>query len=146
MKKVILWSFFMLGLAFIAIAQRPNERKKDRMENYQIAFITERLNLTTDEAQKFWPIYNQYRQEVKKLRQDAKDQKMVDDMSEAEAEQFIKATFDKDSRELDLRKEFSQKLRGVLSAKKIARLQGLEKEFKKELLERAKERRQSKED
>jgi hypothetical protein len=112
------------------------------MESYQIAFITERLNLSTEEAQKFWPIYNQYREQTKKLRQENKNQKPVEDMSEAEAEQFIKNSFDHDARELELRKEFFQKLRGVLPAKKIARLQGLEKEFKKELLERAKERRQ----
>lgn len=142
MRKIVLFSLLFLSLSIVAQAQRPGERMKNRMENYQIAFITEKLNLSPEEAQKFWPLYNQYRNEVKKIRQDTKNDKAVEDMSEAEAEQFIKDVFDKESRELNLRKEYFQKLRGVLPAKKIARLHGLEKEFKKELLERAKERRQ----
>ncbi len=145
MKKIILFSIFSLCLMASAFAQRSGERMKNRMEGYQIAFITDKLNLTSEEAQKFWPIYNQYKDQAKKIRQDAKPQKDVQDMTDAEAEQFIKSSFEKDTKELDLKKEFVQKLRGVLAPKKIAQLQGLEKEFKKELLEKAKERRRAKE-
>jgi hypothetical protein len=126
-------------------AQRSGERKKNRVEGYQIAFITDKLNLTSEEAQKFWPIYNQYKEQAKKVRQEAKAQKEIQDMTDAEAEQFIKSSFEKDSKELDLKKEFVQKLRGVLPPKKIAQLHGLEREFKKELLEKAKEHRKGRE-
>jgi hypothetical protein len=145
MKKIIIFSILSLCLMTTVFAQRSGERMKNRMEGYQIAFITDKLNLTSEEAQKFWPIYNQYKDQAKKLRQDAKPQKEIQDMTDAEAEQFIKSSFEKDSKELDLKKEFVQKLRGVLPPKKIAQLQGLEKEFKKELLEKAKERRRAKE-
>lgn len=144
MKKIIIISLLSLCVVASIFAQRPKAAKtKDRVEAYQIAFITERLNLTSEEAQKFWPIYNQYRDQLKHIRQDNRLEKPIEEMTDSEAEQLIKATFEKETKELELRKEFVQKLRGVLSAKKIARLQGLEKEFKKELLERAKERRQT---
>ena len=145
MKKIILFSILSLCLITTVFAQRSGERMKNRMGNYQIAFITDKLNLTSDEAQKFWPIYNQYKDQTKKLRQEARAQKEINDMTDAEAEQFIKSSFEKDAKELDLKKEFIQKLRGLLPPKKIAQLQGLEKEFKKELLEKAKERRNAKE-
>ncbi len=144
MKKSILFVLFALVFAAFGFAQRPNGKAKDRLESYQVAFITEKLSLSTEEAQKFWPVYNQYREQTKKIRQEGSNVKSVDDMTDTEAEQFIKSSLDRESRELELRKEFIQKLRGVLSPRKIARLQGLEKEFKKELLEKARERRMDK--
>ncbi|HTI94554.1 MAG TPA: hypothetical protein VL727_28370 [Puia sp.] len=37
------------------------------IESYKTGFITQRLNLTTEEAQKFWPIYNSYSAEVRQV-------------------------------------------------------------------------------
>lgn len=145
MKKYIFLAVCLLTMNWSAMAQqgkRSPADRKSRMENYQIAFITERLNLTPEESQKFWPIHNQYRDLLKKARQDARGQKVIEDMSDSEAEQHIKTLFEQDERELDLKKEYAQKLKGIISSKKIAKLQELEKEFKRELLQKAKERRE----
>jgi hypothetical protein len=145
MKKIFILPIFSFILFLNTSAAQRNanpERMKERMDSYRIAFITEKLNLTPEESQKFWPLYNQFHEQGKKLRQDERNQKSVDDMSDAEAEQFIKIAIEREEKELNARKEFVQKLKNVLPAKKIAKLQGLEKEFKKELLERSKERRQ----
>lgn len=145
MKKNTVILFFLLFTGFATFAQRPNNGKfADKLESYQVAFITQKLDFSTEEAQKFWPLYNQYRDQTKKLRLEGNRATFADDMSDAEAEQYIKASLDREGRELDLRKEFIQKLRGVLPARKIARLQDLDREFKKELLEKARERRMNK--
>ena len=132
--------FFVLSLA-ATFAQRPSSKTNDRIESYQVGFITQKLNLSTEEAQKFWPLYNQYKEQTKKLRQDGKFAQLTEEMSDSEAEQFIKTALEREAKELELKKEFIQKLRPVLPARKIARLQDLEREFKRELLDMARERR-----
>ena len=46
-----------LNCAVYISGQNPN---MDRINAYRIAFLTRRLNLTPQEAQKFWPVYNEY--------------------------------------------------------------------------------------
>ena len=60
-------------LAVTAFAQdNENEQKPtgERLQALKIAYITKKLNLTPEEAQRFWPVYNQYEAELKKVRQD----------------------------------------------------------------------------
>jgi hypothetical protein len=144
MKKIILSAILMLAFASSSFAQRNAERTKNRMESYQIAYITEKLSLTPEESQRFWPVYNQFKEQAKKIRKDNRNHKDIEAMNDVEAEQYIKTHLEGESKELELKKEFIQKLKGIIPPRKIAMLQGLEKEFKKELLERAKERRQMK--
>jgi hypothetical protein len=54
---------------YICTAQADNNGS-GRMEAVKIAFITKELNLTPEEAQKFWPVYNNYFEEIKKARQE----------------------------------------------------------------------------
>jgi hypothetical protein len=144
MKKIILFGLFLSLMGSVAEAQRTGSKFADRLESYQVAFITQKLDLSAEEAQKFWPLYNQYRDQTRKLRQEGSRTSFSEDMSDVEAEQYIKSSLDREGRELDLRKEFIQKLRGALPPRKIAKLQDLDREFKKELLERARERKMNK--
>jgi hypothetical protein len=43
---------------------------RQRIESQRIAFITQRVHLTPDEATKFWPVYNEYRDALKDMRDD----------------------------------------------------------------------------
>lgn len=57
----------------------------------KIAFLTRRLNLTPDEAKKFWPVYNQFSDELKNIRESrnkaARDVKEnLDNLSDKEIE------------------------------------------------------------
>lgn len=55
-------------LCLPAQSQGPKQRPMAGLvEAYKTAFITQRLNLTTEEAQKFWPIYNSYIAEVRQV-------------------------------------------------------------------------------
>lgn len=58
MKKIIIVLLIISGFPGIRLAaQNPNLEK---LNNYKIGFFTRRLNLTTGEAEKFWPVYNEY--------------------------------------------------------------------------------------
>ena len=72
MKKFLLILAF-ISLAYIGFAQDDEPGQKGgggaRLEAYKIAYITKRLNLTPEEAQKFWPIYGVYTKEVQQAYQ-----------------------------------------------------------------------------
>jgi hypothetical protein len=67
MKQILFFSIFVLLLAK-GIAQPPN-RRAERIEALKVAFITQNLKLTAEEAQKFWPVYNSFIDELRKTKQ-----------------------------------------------------------------------------
>lgn len=143
MKKVVLFIIYIL-LNFNALAQN-GVKIKERMEAQRAAFITQRLNLTPEEAQQFWPVYNQLTEKVQQVRNAEKDEKKpLDEMTDAEAEKMITTSFDKETRELELKKEYFQKLKKIISIKKIAKLYRVEREFKGELVKRLNELKEAK--
>ena len=66
MKPFILLFSIILLLGQNALAQRGEGNNKERWERYKaekVAFLTSHLDLTPEEAQKFWPVYNQMEKE-----------------------------------------------------------------------------------
>jgi hypothetical protein len=143
MKQLFVIASFVLFIPMLAWAQPAGERLKDRVEARRIAFLTERLSLTPEEAQLFWPIYNEFKDKLKAARKEGKADKPVEQMTEAEAEIAITEHFENEQKELDLQREMAVKLHKAIPARKIAMLQGAEKEFKLELLKEIRERRQN---
>lgn len=67
--------FIILILSFainLLEAQSP-QAKQNSVQALKVAFITKDLFLTAEEAQKFWPLYNAYMEELKKVRRDFKN-------------------------------------------------------------------------
>ena len=142
--KIIFFAFACLIMAANLVAQPNQNRMKERVEAQRIGFITQRVNLTPEESQQFWPIYNEYTDKMQQIRSATKMDKTFDDMSDADAEKVIMGQFDKESRALDLRKEYYQKFKKVISVKKIAKLYKAEQDFKGEMLKQLQEMRQMK--
>jgi len=67
LKHIIATCCFVFLLTLSAQAQRNNERFK-AIENEKIAYITKELNLSKTEAQQFFPLYNDYSQEMWRIR------------------------------------------------------------------------------
>ena len=143
MKKVI-FAVICLISTLTVFAQPKNNRIKERVEAQRVGFITQRLSLTPEESQQFWPVYNQYTEKMQQIRQSVKLDQQIDEMNDADTEKLIMAQMDKESRELDLKKEYYQKLKKVISVKKIAKLYKAERDFKGELLKQLQEMRQMK--
>lgn len=143
MKNSVLLTIVGVALTFGVMAQ-PNRRidkAEERIESVRIAFITDRLRLSPEESQNFWPVYNQYYDELKSLREKYQPKKELFDMSDAEADNFIRDHLDMEQKELDLKRTFFERLRKVISPKKIAQLGRIEQQFKAKLLERLSEKR-----
>jgi hypothetical protein len=135
MKKIIIVCLSIV-LSVGAFAQQGK-----RIEAMRIAFITQRLNLTSEEAQQFWPVFNQFSEKMQQIK-GPKSDTALEDMSDADAEKMILSEFDKESKELELKKEYFQKLKKVLPVRKVAKLYRAERDFKNELVKYLKEARE----
>jgi len=121
--------------------QRNPQQKKERIKTYKIAFITEKLNLTPEEAEKFWPVYNANMNKMEELQKNRFENipnapKDMEDLTKEEAEAAIDEILENEQKILDLKIDFKNKLKPILSAKKILRLFDAEREFRMELMKR----------
>lgn len=138
MKKI-----FIL-LLFTSFVMNAQENKHEKIKALKTAYISEKLELTSAEAEKFWPVYNLYdeklhlnRKQCKKIYGKLKEETF--NMTEAEANALIVAYETQKTEELEIRKEMLESLRNVISPNKILRLFKVEEDFKKELLRRYKQ-------
>jgi hypothetical protein len=141
MKKLIAF----ICVCFFCILSLSAQEKKDGKEKImalKISYLTEQLNLTPKEAQKFWPIYNAYNDKQHDLRNTQraelkkalKNSDEVEALNESDAEKLItlKLTIDKELYESQ--KGFINKIKEVISYKKIIKLHVAEMEFGRKLM------------
>lgn len=140
MKKYIYLVAIIVTISLNAMAQ-----KGERLEAMKIGFITERLNLSSDEAKIFWPVYNKFTDDLKKLRQSTKG-KIAEEMSEmpamtdAEAEKVLNDMVSFKINEAELLKKYATEFKKVLPVKKVVLLFKAENDFKRELLKKLAQR------
>lgn len=104
----------------------------------EIAYLAQKLDLTPDEAQKFWPVYNQYTKEVEILIQE-RNNRATTAKSEPKGnapDQELKY----DQRMLDIKSHYDKEFQKVLPANKAGSVFRSEREFRKVLLQQLKER------
>lgn len=143
MKTIITCLFFCFTLGFTSFAQEKNE-SREKIKALKIAYLTEQLALTSSEAEKFWPIYNAFDKEQHDLRnkqryemrKSLRNEKAVDEIDEKEAERLINLKLTTDKQLHESEKEFIQKITGIISYKKIIKLQMAEMEFGRKLLKK----------
>jgi hypothetical protein len=145
MKKILV--LLLIGLSFGAFAQHRDEAdegKNEKVAALKIAFITERLNLSSKEAELFWPVFNRFEQEMKAVRKKEKHAARIfkdkTTVTEAEADKFIAEQVQLKQQEIDVLKRYLPEFKKVLPASKVARLLSLEQEFKLQLLRSMKQR------
>ena len=139
-KALFLFLFTISSLVVFGQKGERREEMKEKLKAQKVAFITTELELTEEESQKFWPVFNSYQGEIEALRQ-GKDRKPVKTMTDKEAEDFLIAKLDGKSKEIDIQKKYIQRLKSAIPTQKIALLFGLEKEFKEKVISNLKERR-----
>ena len=141
MRQSILILFLLLSITN-SYAQDSGVRE-DRIQAVKIAYITEEINLTSRQSQQFWPLYNEYQAAVKSLNQSYRKNIRLKDMSDAEVTAYIEIKLTVEEQKIALQRTYLQKYLQVISIRQIARLYRAEQKFKKELLRRARERRDS---
>lgn len=134
--KKILVVVFLLSTTLFYGQHKPDWEK---IKTLKIAFLTERLDLSSKEAQAFWPIYNTFESEREKLREksytDIRSKlKNQDKISESEAAKILDQYIAHEQEEEDLDKNFLLNVKKVLSAKKTLLLLHSEEDFKRQLI------------
>ena len=123
MKKYLLVILAIFGSVSFTMAQSGNGR--ERVQALKVAFITQKLHLTTAEAEKFWPVYNQYDSEIMQLRANNRNGDVI------ENEQKL----------LDIRKKYKSSFEKILGPQRVNDLYNAERDFRNALIQRLKERR-----
>lgn len=118
---------------------KPNPEK---FKSMKIAYLTEKLELTPEEAQQFWPIYNEFenkkKAERKEFRDDKNDMEKEIELSDADIEKMLNERIQLKQDELNLEKEYLVKFKTVLPMKKVGALYKAEESFKRDLLRKMK--------
>lgn len=137
--KTILTLITALLITVNLNAQKPN---KNKVKALKIAHLTEQLNLTTKEAQAFWPIYNAHEEARNNLREKHRSVSIDDynTVTEAEAKVMLETLNKLGETKHKLEEEYFKKLKGLLSAKKIVKLIGAERTFRHKMIDEFKHR------
>ena len=132
----VLFSCFI----FSSFAQKSGG--SDNIKTFKIAFITKRLDLTSDQAEKFRPVYNKYQEELTILKE--RNNKLllnvylnIESMSDEEMNKFLDDEIIFRQNELDLLKRYVSQFKAVLPVRKVLKLFKAEEDFKLELIHRA---------
>jgi len=142
--------FFTLLLALIINLSSYAQNKRENIQAMKVAFITQKLDLTPQEAQQFWPLYNQYSEKTIELRKKRRQSRQgnrenrpnLDSLSDKEIEQLVNNDLIIRQKELDLQKEYNEKFKAVLPIKKVAKLYAAEEQFKVVLINKLKDRKE----
>ncbi|MCL6265547.1 hypothetical protein [Flagellimonas myxillae] len=141
-KKLLLLFAFVLATSW-SFAQGP---ARERIRTLKIAFITERVNLTSLEAQDFWPIYNEYEAKLEEIRRKERLElrsrvALVQDLSDSESASLLEQYSTIQKAKYDAEQDFIARIKNVISPKKTLLLLKAEEDFKKRLLQQMRKRR-----
>lgn len=133
----------MICIPFVYAQPRDNgpKPKQEKIEELKIALITKELNLSPEEAEKFWPVYNEMGNELKteKKKQRGINKELRENhstYSEAQFRDKSGAIMSSEIRCAELKKSYHDKIGSIIGYKKATKLLSLEQRFKKELLNR----------
>ena len=140
MKKLLFIAFLLLLTTSSVVSQKMNRQKITLLKT---AFITDAIVLKPKEAEKFWPVYNQYSNHLQELKFKIEGGKMreikaaggVENISETNAQEIINQSlvFEKEIYETKIK--MVKELSNIISAKQIVKLQKAERDFNKRILQ-----------
>jgi hypothetical protein len=135
MKK---YSYIFILLWFAFNSESQTNAKRDKIDQLRVAFINSKVNLSNQETQQFWPLYNELNDKLDLLKKTYRINFIknfnAESLTDKEAEALIIAEFILKQKELDLNKEYYEKYKKILPIKKIALIKMAENDFKKELI------------
>ncbi len=152
MKKLILLGLFFMSVSGI-YAQveepeptqvEPDSKAQERIKNLRIAYISEKLGLSPDQAEKFWPMYRQFTLERSKLRNELKQAQIQNNSNNPDPQkqrELIDLGLKVKQRELDLEKDYSGRLLKVINAQQMLNLRKAEQEFRAMIINQLQQRR-----
>jgi hypothetical protein len=146
MKKNLLFIVVFSICIFSSIAQNNN---RDRIKMLKVSFITNAIDLTPSEAEKFWPIYNLHHKKINQLKyklergnfNSNENGVTIDNINNEKAKELVYEVLNTESEIVNIKKQLIEELSSVISSKKILKLQKAERDFNKRMLQEFGKRR-----
>jgi hypothetical protein len=141
MKKII----SLIGMLFLflpLLAQKEergplSEEKRKEFEAQKVAFFTQEMKLTPDEAVKFWPLYNEMQDKIRKASRPAWGlHEKVHDLSDEQVRANIETILSMEKTVLEIRGEYYRKIMREISALKVWLMLDAERNFNRQLVKR----------
>ncbi|NHM07061.1 sensor of ECF-type sigma factor [Flavobacterium sp. CYK-4] len=133
---------FLLLISTFGFSQGHMKQQKEKIKALKVAYITEELQLTSEEAAKFWPLYNafddkqkEFKQEKRRAYLDRMDGTEINKLTDKEATAMLSQIENNEEELYQLRKRFVASLKGVIPAIKIIKLKKAEEGFNRKLLQ-----------
>lgn len=143
--RLALAGALLLATGGYAQAQGPRQQlhaakaeRLSQLDNARIAFFTSRLSLTQDQAQRFWPLYNEFITHRRELNRTGRPLKreQIEALTDQQIRDDLTQTYATRQQELNLEKEYFDKFQKVLSLRQVAQLLAAEHDFTKEVIRR----------
>ena len=123
MKKYLLILTFLLGSFSVAFAQEGDDlTKQEKIQALYVAYVTQQLQFTPEEAQKFWPVHAQFASDLKGVKTD---------LPELEKQQAY----------LNIKKKYQENFNRIIGANRCERFFRMDGEFKRKLMDRVQKQR-----
>ncbi|WP_142783579.1 hypothetical protein [Changchengzhania lutea] len=146
MKKITCILIFLL--TFMTVSGQNRDNKRNAIKALKVSFITERLDLSVNEAEKFWPVYNAYEDESLKIKHEdlrhtrREIKETYQTINDERAQELLDKLIASENALHNLKNQLIDDLKQVISPQKIILLKVAEEEFNRKLFERLKKRRQ----
>ncbi|MEO6832420.1 MAG: hypothetical protein ABI378_08355 [Chitinophagaceae bacterium] len=141
--KRILWLLFIAAFFTVNSVSAQQGRHGDRIHAIKVGYLTDRLNLSPDQATQFWPVYNQFERDKGAARRAFREKyqkgKNIENLDNPG--QYIDDNLDYQQQILDLNKSYKDAFLKVISAQQLADLYQAERDFKKLLIQQLRNRR-----
>lgn len=144
---VLLFSLTVFSLPAQPPTPDPDkmDERREEIETMKIGFITKKLDLTSEEAKTFWPVYNKFQDELETIRRqrriDMREFRENNTLTDKDAEKLIDNEIASRQKELDVMKKYHAQFKQILPVSKVLQLYRTEEDFKRELLDRLRDRK-----
>ncbi|WP_284652994.1 sensor of ECF-type sigma factor [Flavobacterium terrisoli] len=147
-NKILIAIIMLVSINTFAQGGRLLREKKEQIKAMKVAYITNELSLTSDEAAKFWPLYNAFEEKQQEIRKqklkgylDRIDDESFDNLSEKEASTLLAQMESSEDELYQAKKKFVASLKGVISPLKILKLKKAEEGFNRKLLQQYRDKK-----
>ena len=141
---------FLPAFVFGQIEQPPvlSPEKRKELEGMKVAYLTNKMDLSPEEAQVFWPVYNQYRDEMDAHRLEGREKykkfkETQADLTDEELMKQMEYKFDHEREAIAIEERYFNQFTEILSPQKVLTMLEAEQGFKRELLKRVRGEREN---
>lgn len=144
--KLLLPLLLVFSVSLFAQGDKGKKEKREQIKSLKVSFLTTELKLTSEESEKFWPIYNAYEEQEYDIRHNKMrnlmrkiDESGPDKMSDKDASSYLNQFENAEEELFNLRKKMVADLKAIIGPARMLKLKKAERDFNKKLLDKYKE-------